>query len=64
MRVQVGLLQRGFWPYTVDGRETIRLTEALRAFQFRERLPQSGIADETTAAKLSIGAGPPRSNFS
>jgi len=40
MRVQLDLVRRGFCPYTVDGRQTSRLGEALRAFQRREGLPQ------------------------
>src|SRR6202043_4102367 len=30
MGVQLGLLRRGFWPHTVDGRDTRKLNEALR----------------------------------
>ena len=57
MRVQLGLLRRGFWPYTVDGRDTRKFSEALRAFQRDEELPRSGILDETTAARLGATAG-------
>jgi TolB-like protein/class 3 adenylate cyclase/Tfp pilus assembly protein PilF len=50
MRVQLALLRRGFWPYTVDGRNTRRVAEAFRAFQRKENLTETGILDEATAA--------------
>jgi TolB-like protein/class 3 adenylate cyclase/tetratricopeptide (TPR) repeat protein len=52
MRAQLGLLRRGFWPYTVDGRATRLFSEALRAFQREEDLPETGILDEATSARL------------
>ena len=57
MRVQLALLRRGFWPYTVDGRQTSELSEALRAFQRHEDLPETGLIDEATVAKLGAIAG-------
>ena len=57
MRVQLALLRRGFWPYTVDGRQGSALSEALRAFQRHEDLPETGLIDEATVAKLGAIAG-------
>ena len=54
MRVQLALLQRGFWPYTVSGRDTRVMVEALRAFQRKENLPETGIVDEGTLARLGV----------
>ena len=54
MRVQLALLQQGFWPYTVDGRDTRMMVEALRAFQRKENLPETGIVDEGTLARLGV----------
>jgi len=55
MRVQLGLLRRGFWPYTVNGRDHRVFREALRAFQHAEDLPQTGIPDRDTLSRLGIG---------
>jgi tetratricopeptide (TPR) repeat protein len=60
MRLQLGLLRRGFWPYAVDGRDTRQLSEALSAFQRDESLPQNGILDEATAARLELEKGQTR----
>jgi len=54
MRVQLALLQQGFWPYTVNGRDTRVMVEALRAFQRKENLPETGIVDEGTLARLGV----------
>ena len=57
MRIQLALLRRGFWPYTVDGRDASELSEALRAFQHDEDLPETGLIDEATVAKLGAIPG-------
>ena len=57
MRAQLALLRRGLWPYTVNGRYTRLMAEALRAFQRNENLTESGILDEATAARLSVTVG-------
>jgi TolB-like protein/class 3 adenylate cyclase/Tfp pilus assembly protein PilF len=54
MRAQLALLQRGFWPYTVNGRYSRLVAEALHAFQRDENLPETGILDEATAARLGV----------
>jgi TolB-like protein/class 3 adenylate cyclase/Flp pilus assembly protein TadD len=53
MRAQLGLLRRGFWPYTVDGRDTRQLSEALRVFQREQDLTETGTLDEATSARLA-----------
>ncbi|MBV9378548.1 MAG: peptidoglycan-binding protein, partial [Alphaproteobacteria bacterium] len=55
MRVQLALLQQGFWPYTVNGLDLYGvMVEALRAFQRKENLPETGIVDEGTLARLGV----------
>jgi adenylate cyclase len=54
MRVQLVLLQQGFWPYTVTGRNTRLTAGALRAFQRKENLPETGFLDEVTLARLGV----------
>ena len=54
MRAQLALLQRGFWPYNVNGRVTSLMVEALRAFQRKENLPETGILDEATRRRLGV----------
>ena len=56
MRVQLGLLRRGFWPYTVDGRDRRVFREALHAFQRAENLPQTGTPDGDTLSRLGVSA--------
>jgi len=56
MRVQLGLLRRGFWPYTVKGRDRRVFREALREFQRAENLPQTGTPDGDTLSRLGISA--------
>jgi adenylate cyclase len=54
MRVQLVLLQQGFWPYNVNGRNRRLTAEALRAFQRKENLPETGFLDEVTLARLGV----------
>ena len=54
MRVQLVLLQQGFWPYNVNGRNRRLTAEALRAFQRTENLPETGFLDEVTSARLGV----------
>jgi tetratricopeptide (TPR) repeat protein len=57
VRVQLALLRNGFWPYTVGGWNQKRVSEALRAFQHHENLPETSILDEITLARLGVAAG-------
>ena len=57
MRAQLALLQRGFWPYTVNGQDTRLMAEALRAFQRKESLTETGILDGATAERLGVSVG-------
>jgi TolB-like protein/class 3 adenylate cyclase/tetratricopeptide (TPR) repeat protein len=58
VRVQLALLRNGLWPYTVGGSlNSKRVCEALRAFQHHENLPETGVLDEITRARLGVTAG-------
>jgi lipoprotein-anchoring transpeptidase ErfK/SrfK len=52
MRLQVVLDRLGFSPGVIDGKESERLTDALKAFQASRDLEESGELDEATRAAL------------
>jgi len=54
MRVQLALLRRNYWPFAVEGSANAWFARALRAFQHDQHLPETGIADPATLARLGI----------
>jgi rare lipoprotein A len=52
-QVQEALKMEGFHPGPVDGVVGRRTREALRAYQAREGLPQTGVLDEPTFSRLA-----------
>lgn len=56
MRVQLALLRRDYWPFAVEGSATPLFSRALRAFQRDQHLPETGLADPATLARLGVPA--------
>jgi len=54
MRVQLELKARQLFAGPIDGRITQGLTDAIRAFQILQRLPETGTINNLTLAKLGI----------
>jgi peptidoglycan hydrolase-like protein with peptidoglycan-binding domain len=54
MRVQLELKSRGFFNQVIDGAMSTNLRNSLRAFQLVHGLPETGIMDDATLAKLGI----------
>lgn len=54
MRVQLELIRLGFYKGKVDGKLGGQTKEALKTFQRSQALPQSGVMDNSTIAKLGL----------
>jgi TolB-like protein/class 3 adenylate cyclase/Tfp pilus assembly protein PilF len=54
MRVKLALMQRGRWVYTPDGYKGHPFINAVKSFQRDENLPQTGVIDEATLARLGV----------
>ena len=62
VEIQVGLMNHGISPGSIDGLMGTQTRGAVRAFQELQSLPVTGNLDDTTLARLALN-GPPYTNY-